>query len=169
MKDKGLTPEEIEKIYKDNGKIIPTVKITAGKLTGLQTGSDKKNDIRLIFENIKVLNDKKEEIDKKVVTGMNYTGSKPNNGKNSLEYTTGNDEIITFDNAKTVIYDLLYDNGRIFYNPTEDINARIKKKQLILPYATTINNNQTVYLVPYTRVYMRKPEKKKNIYNIKKR
>jgi len=138
LKDRGLTPKQIEEIYKREGKTMPTVPITASKLTGI-------NKIGMGTEQYIVY-------DRDVTTGKIYAKGMKLKDK---------DDILLFDKAKgyqskpQLTYDMLTTNARVFYSPLSDTNAKLANGHVTLPYKKDKDNKN--YLVPYTRITITRP------------
>lgn len=159
MRDKGMTTEQIEQYFKDNNMKIPTVPITVSKLTGIkkQTTSGPKfyTDVRYEYGQDSEGNIYPES--------LIYKGLKPNKDNKLVQY---NDYLTDLTEGgtkkKKLVYDMLTNNARVFYEPLKDTNAKYKDGSVSLPYKTKLKGNTLDYLVPITRVTIEKPNK----YNI---
>jgi hypothetical protein len=151
MKDiaNGITVEEIEKTL---GNDIPTIHVTKSKLTSINKAGYS-NVFRQKF---------KEENGKIYMDKVLYNGYYPNKEGTSVNKVY---EKPIWEGKKGFIYDLLYDNARIIYDPLKDTNLKLIKDNRKNPkdslplygsfdtskYKTIIENNEEFILVPITR------------------
>jgi hypothetical protein len=144
----GTTVEEIESSVVN----IPTIHVTKSKLTSINKAGYS-NVFRQKF---------KEENGKIYMDKVLYNGLYPNKEKTSLTKVY---EKPIWEGKKGFIYDLLYDNARVIYDPLKDTNLKLIKDNRKNPkdslplygsfdtskYKTIIENNEEFILVPITR------------------
>jgi len=146
---KGLSPEEIEQKYINEGEEIPTVLISEGKLTGL----DKNNNKAPMYA--KFSSDHKgNKYISEIMLHKNFIADK----NNQLKYIPKNKPISIWEGKRGLIYDILLDNTRIIYNPLKDSNIKLKNNgSLDTSHYEKIKDNGEIFIkVPITRVNMSK-------------
>lgn len=156
---KGLSPHEIEQIYIDKGKEIPTVLITKGKLTGLDKNG-KRAPMYATFDTDK----NGERFVSSIKLHKNFIAE---NGE--PKWIPMNKPVTIWKGNRGLIYDLLLDNTRVFYDPLKDTNLKLKNNGSFdtSHYKTTTSNNEEFIEVPISRVNMSKIRiNKKKKYSI---
>jgi len=152
LQKEGKSPSEIEKYFKDNKMIMPTIDITESKLSGFNS-------------------------DGKLSKNYHYFNKDPNTGERYLEKIIWGDKIPDskgktlvkppsnypiFKGRKGFIYDILIDNARIIYNPLKDSNLILSAGRFSDggKYNSYINkrDKKKYYRIPITRmdVHIRK-------------
>ena len=147
----GYSPEEIEKKYLIEGRKLPNILITKGKLTGLDVKGNRA-PMYATFDTDK----NGERFVSAIKLHKNFIAE---NGE--PKYIPMNKPITIWEGNRGLIYDLLLDNTRVFYDPLKDPNLKLKNDGSFdtSHYKTTTSNNEEFIEVPLTRVNMSKIRK----------